>query len=71
MTPKPIITKPAVDKEVSQWTTYTQDVFRKCDANKSGYINKAEYVKCSGKKDPQWFALLKQFDTNKDQLLGW
>ena len=46
-------------------------MFRKCDVNKSRNINKGEYVRCSGKKDPQWTALVRQFDLNKDLLISW
>jgi hypothetical protein len=65
------MTNSSVDTEFSIWNTYTNNLFKKCDANKSGNIDKAEYVACSGKKDPLWYQLINQFDANKDYLINW
>ncbi len=46
-------------------------MFSKCDTNKSGYINKAEYNICANINSPKWIDLAKKVDVNRDQLLSY
>ena len=54
----------------TQWTDYTNKVFRLCDSNKSGYITQAEYESCS-KNNKNWAELMSKFDINRDNLFSW
>jgi Ca2+-binding EF-hand superfamily protein len=56
---------------MSRWSKQTREVFSKCDRNKSGYINKAEYNLCSNINSPKWSDLAKKVDVNRDQLLSY
>ena len=64
-------TNPTIDYNMSRWSKQTQEVFSKCDRNKSGYINKAEYNLCKNINAPKWSDLAKKVDVNRDQLLSY
>jgi Ca2+-binding EF-hand superfamily protein len=48
-----------------RWSEQTREVFSKCDRNKSGYINNAEFNLCSNGL-LKWSDLAKKVDMNRD-----